>query len=69
MKKLVALALCLVVCFAWFVAPLAADGDPTWPQPIKSATLPGDDSKTDAPTIIGGLGLDPFIELALVTLI
>jgi hypothetical protein len=83
MKKLVALALFLVVCFGWLVAPLVADGDPIIPLPIKSATSPGDDSKTDTTTIlpavddgksltasiIEDLGLDPFIEIALVKLI
>ncbi|NMC43375.1 MAG: hypothetical protein GYA46_05595 [candidate division Zixibacteria bacterium] len=84
MKKLVALALFLVVCFGWFVAPLVADGDdPVPPGATKSATLPGDDSKTNDPimspvgddetglveVIIDGLGLDPIIEIALVVLI
>ncbi|MDD4052286.1 MAG: hypothetical protein PHR28_10380 [candidate division Zixibacteria bacterium] len=83
MKKLVALALFLVVCFGWFVAPLVADGeDPIIPIVNKSATPSGEDSKTDttiSPTvdegaglteqIIEGLGLDPFIEIALVELI
>jgi hypothetical protein len=84
MKKLVALALFLVVCFGWFVAPLVADGDgPVIVYPNKSATLPGDDSKTNTTTtsvgaedeasltevIIETLGLDPFIEIALVELI
>jgi hypothetical protein len=84
MKKLVALALFVVVCFAWFVAPLVADGtDPVVVYPNKSAASPGDDSKTNTtPTspvvetgkgltevIIEGLGLDPFIEIALVELI
>lgn len=85
MKKLVALALFLVVCFGWFVAPLVADGgdDPVPPVTTKSATPPGDDSKTNEPTIspvgddgtglveviIDGLGLDPIIEIALVALI
>jgi hypothetical protein len=84
MKKLVALALFLVVCFGWFVAPLVADGDEiVIPLPNKSATSPGVDSKTNTTTvspavddgksltevIIEGLGLDPFIEIALVELI
>lgn len=84
MKKLVALALFLVVCFGWFVTPLVADGeDPVPPVGIKSATTPGDDGKTNTTTtsptitsdaglieaIIEGLGLDPIIEIALVELI
>jgi hypothetical protein len=84
MKKLVALALFVVVCFAWLVAPLVADGtDPVVVYPNKSATSPGDDSKTDTTTIlpaaddgksvteivIESLGLDPIVQIALVELI
>lgn len=85
MNKLVALALFLVVCFGWFVVPLVADGgdEPIPPVVTKSATPPGDDSKTKEPiispvgddgtglveVIIDGLGLDPFIEIALVVLV